>query len=453
MESDQKKFVLNLNNIKDIDYTKYEKNFRFIVNERIYSVPRIVADILSPKIRRLHLTDETIDEFHIHTSHNDDKYFSEFIELCNFNDIDLDEERRERYSTYFLQIGNISEYIELQKPNIESLSTKEAIEYIAYQEQILTEHSEDVDRLTDNTQEIISFISKHFSELSIEDLFKLSQETVYEIITNSSLLISDEDSLLDIVIELYKKDETYSKLFSTILFSNLKYESIEKFIKTFSIDDMSKTIWGAISDFILNLKRRYPESYDQQCQSRYIDVSKLFKIEKGNEFDGIMRYLTNKTGGNIHDNGTIEITSNSFCNGHHPKNSVDYDNSTFYASVNDSTLAHICFDFKDNRIQLSNYSIKSYNRSQNYEHLRSWVVEVSNDGEEFKEIDSHSDDPTLNNSNSVGTFNISKGSNKFYRYIRIRQTNYSWYGYPNNNNHQYYIQFIEFFGKLKEKTK
>ena len=30
MESDQKKFVLNLNNIKDIDYTKYEKNFKFV---------------------------------------------------------------------------------------------------------------------------------------------------------------------------------------------------------------------------------------------------------------------------------------------------------------------------------------------------------------------------------------------------------------------------------------
>ena len=34
-------------------------------------------------------------------------------------------------------------------------------------------------------------------------------------------------------------------------------------------------------------------------------------IESVKEFEGIMRNLTNETDGNIHDNATVEITSNS----------------------------------------------------------------------------------------------------------------------------------------------
>lgn len=265
-------------------------------------------------------------------------------------------------------------------------------------------------------------------------------------------MIKDEDWLLDLVIEMYSKDSRYSNLFSSILFFNLKYESLEKFINTFSKEDMTSEIWESICDCLLKLKQPNSKSLEKDIKTRYHKKFKEFKIEQGNEFKGIMHYLTNKTGGNIHDNGTIEITSNSIAHSdYQPKNCVDYKNDNIYAS-NNSTLAYVCFDFKDNRIQLSNYSIESYDNGKNYENLRSWVVEVSNDGEKYLEIDCHSDDETLNGSNNIGIFNISKGNDQFYRFIRLRQTNYSWWGYPNCNNHQIYIQFIEFFGKFEEKN-
>lgn len=44
------------------------------------------------------------------------------------------------------------------------------------------------------------------------------------------------------------------------------------------------------------------------------DVINFFGIfQEGHEFEGIFKYLTDKTAGNIHDNGTIEFTSNSIC--------------------------------------------------------------------------------------------------------------------------------------------
>ena len=450
MERDENKFTLSINNINDINYDRYDKNFTFFVNGKRYSTTRIVADLLSPKIRKLHFIDETINEFHIETSNKNDDSFSDFLQLCNFKTTQLDDERRERYSTYFLKIGNINEYFKLQKPINDSLTIEESLKYIENQEQLFSSKSEEIYFENTNNQEIISFICQHFYDITVEDLLKLRCETVYEIISNSSLVIKDEDWLLDIIIKLYEKDQRYSNLFSTILFFNLKYESLEKFINTFSIEYMNQEIWQPICNCILKLKQPDSKPDENLHKSRYLKRFQEFKIEQGSEFKGIMHYLTNKSGGNIHDKGIVDITSNSVRgDSYHPKNSVDYESDRFYASVNNSTLAYICFDFKDNRIQLSNYSIKSANTGKNRENLRSWVVEASNDGKNYEELDSHSDDQTLNGANNIGIFKISKVNDKFYRYIRLRQTNKSWYYYSNSYRYQYYIQFIEFFGKLE----
>ena len=178
---------------------------------------------------------------------------------------------------------------------------------------------------------------------------------------------------------------------------------------------------------------------------------------KGKEFHGIMRYLTVKTGGNIHDNKTIEITSSDDNSGCPPKNLVDYDNSNnFYDSG--SLLRSepkICFDFKAKSIQLFNYSIQSHHNNSGdgkstsgYPgHLKNWVIEVSNDGRHWETIDQHSNDSTLNGNSIIATFNINPQPTTFYRYVQLRATGASWYG---NNRYDIFFPFIEFYGKLKE---
>ena len=52
-----------------------------------------------------------------------------------------------------------------------------------------------------------------------------------------------------------------------------------------------------------------PKNSRKKNENRYIESFKEFEREE--EFEGIMRNLTNENDGNIHDNATIEITSNS----------------------------------------------------------------------------------------------------------------------------------------------
>lgn len=102
------------------------------------------------------------------------------------------------------------------------------------------------------------------------------------------------------------------------------------------------------------------------------------------------------------------------------------------------------FDFKEKQILPTNYSIQSAADTQSNQHLRNWVVEVSNDKVNWEIIYQHSDDSTLNSRGKMATFSTKKTS-LFYRYIRIRQTGKSWW----EGTYYSYIQYIEFYGKLK----
>ena len=81
--------------------------------------------------------------------------------------------------------------------------------------------------------------------------------------------------------------------------------------------------------------------------------------------------------------------------------------------------------------------------------MRNWVLEVSKDGKEWKEVDRHTNDPTLNKSYGTAVFQISKEINDFYRFIKLKQTGYSWL---NTNNYNIDLRFFEFFGKLQIKS-
>lgn len=112
-----------------------------------------------------------------------------------------------------------------------------------------------------------------------------------------------------------------------------------------------------------------------------------------------MKFLSDKTGWNIHDNGTIEITSNSIFdddNDYHPKHLANYGSNDYYKSKGDK-LSNICFDFKDIKILLNGYSIKSGSNGSNSYHLRIWVIEVSNDAKKWEIVDSHLNELSLKN--------------------------------------------------------
>ena len=446
-------FSLSFNNLKGIPFDKYEKKFTFIVDNKPYETTRIIADLLSPNIRHYHYIDKTVDTFIIKTSMQKEKqqisaseskdYFSDFLKLTEFDCKMINEEQRKYYIEYFFQLGNIDEYLRLQPDISEEESIDNVIDHLEILIKIVKQQNIKEILNNEKFRKIINYASSHFSEISKEKIERLPIEIIAEMMNEETLKIDDEDSLLNFIIELYLKDDKYSILFEYVKFQNLTEEGLTRFIEVFSIEDINSSIWKSICERLL-------EKVTPSNKERYNVKCKEFKHQANNEFHGIMRYLTDETNGNIHENGTIEITSNSIVNddmSYHPKSAVDYQKDNFYFSKDDLEDATVCFDFKDKSIQLSEYTIKTFNGGENHDHLRNWVVEVSNDNEKWEIVDRHENDSTLRGRNIIATFKAKETSN-FYRFVRIRQTGKSW-----NDSYYFIFYFIEFYGKLKEPSK
>ncbi|KAK8857589.1 hypothetical protein M9Y10_015994 [Tritrichomonas musculus] len=440
MESSNFSFALSLENMQRISFSRYDKDFTFIVDGKRYETSRFVADLVSPKIMNYHYQDESINEYILNInkqgeSNTEPDYFSEFLNLVTFKSVNIDEKRANVFSEYFLQLGNFEEYFKLQPYFFDNLTTSNVVSRL----NTISKKAHLID--FSPVKKMIDFCSEHFDEIPHNELFETEMTTIEEIIKNEKLKLESEDSLVEFLIELYERKKESAFLFEYVYFNEISKETIEKFVDAFSIEYMTSGVWKSISMKLTESnKRRYA---DQKATNKIQDkksAEKTFLFE-GQNFNGIVKYLTDKTGGNIHDNGTIEVTANLVLGSSHPRNLFDFNSSNAYQADGESSQnAEVCFDFKNRRIQLTSYSIKT----DGCRHLRNWVVEVSNDCSRWEVVDQHSNDQSLNIEGQVCTFNT-RVLDSFSRFVRLRTTG------PNSSN-DYYTFFynIEFYGKLKE---
>ena len=99
----------------------------------------------------------------------------------------------------------------------------------------------------------------------------------------------------------------------------------------------------------------------------------------------------------------------------------------------------------NSKIFLSHYTIRSEKSNGiNGCHLKSWIIEGSNDKSSWKQIDEQKDCNYLNGSNYAHTFAIKNtSSNESFKYIRLRKTG------PNcNNGCLLLLSALEFYGRI-----
>ena len=140
------------------------------------------------------------------------------------------------------------------------------------------------------------------------------------------------------------------------------------------------------------------------------------------KLDGVIAHLTLECGGNVHDNKIVNVTASSVYSGsYHPKNAVDLGTNSVYGS-NDKKDTWICYDFKERRVIPTSYSVMSYKKRPGGHHLKSWVIEVSNDGSSWTEIDRRDNNNDLNHRYAIANFKIFPVPSDCFRFFRLRQT-------------------------------
>ena len=100
-------------------------------------------------------------------------------------------------------------------------------------------------------------------------------------------------------------------------------------------------------------------------------------------------------------------------------------------------------------VQIDHYTIESYYCPANYGgHMKNWTVEVSNDRENWTQIDKRSNCSDLNGNRKIGTFDAKQ--NFYSRYVRIFHTGTCWDDFKTNNC-SIFFHCVEFYGNLKIK--
>jgi hypothetical protein len=209
-----------------------------------------------------------------------------------------------------------------------------------------------------------------------------------------------------------------------------------------------------VNEDLGNVQREVAKLNEDMKMTRRMIGNKLFapSIKKGKEIDvpdGIIAHLTRECGGNVHDRKVVDVTCGSFeketigANRHSgawnnnpcyaAKNAADLETDSEFASayrnVWKENIPHtrnnwLCYDFKERRIVPTQYAIRT-NRYEGRYHLKSWLVETSADGKNWREVAREEDNKQLNGSHFTATFAVADGGKcRFIRLVNIGRNHY-----------------------------
>ena len=395
-------------NLQRIHFDKFEKDFSFIVNGTIYKTNSFVANILSPTISKLFEKNMKTSCYQINIEYEGD--FNQIIQYGEMKTIKINSKQNQYFRNIMKQLGNSDEALQFSKVLQEKISFGNIIERINVKKEL------DI-----NLNEEIEFISSNFHEFHSkypEALTKFGVDIVEQIISNNKLIIYDEKELFDIILQLYLKSKDYSSLFSYIIFMNLSKESIQEFIKHFDINYINKFIWEKISlllkqDISIQAKESYQKSYYYRYQKRYLPKKRQ---------ENIFQYLNQMCGANAHMKEIIQITSSSQSIGT-ISNIIEKNDSDF--ATTDALDSWIQFDFKERNIIFDSYTLKSGNYEfsrmimDGDEPLTNWALEVSNDGQYYRQVDRQTNCDLLKERLKTATFKVSISTP--VRFVRLRR--------------------------------
>ena len=399
--------------------------FTFLFNNCEYKCHRIQAAFLSPTISRILMTEVLASEFRI-TPNADGDNFQIIMDLIQGRAITLDESN----AMFILSVGKQLGNCEMKKWALQFINKEitvgNAVQHLRFMKDIGL-----------NCQAEIEFVAQHLYEIDTNELKTLDVDVLWDVLHSPSLVIPDEDWLFEIALDLVTQGgPQYERLYEAIHFDYLTGPSMMKFIDTFKYADMSGSLWSALC-------RRLACNVAQaegKRMSRYVSPyisSRDYEYSGQNPFDGVVAHLTSECGGNIHQKGIVNITASSVKT-NEPYRIVDYSSETHFVTQ-DQRDAFVQVHFLQHQLKLTNYTLKSHSGLGNF--FMSWVLEGSNNGIDWIQLDSHENCNDLKGPSLVHTYSCKDAPPMTF--FRIQQT-----GETSSHANYLIIAKMELFGTL-----
>jgi hypothetical protein len=368
-----------------------QDDFVFIVGDERHRCPPIISEILSPRIGILRCIDASTAEYVVETKDLEHQ-FRLFLSLGQGSAIRVNRRNCGLFLRLSAELGN-SAFCESVLDQLHGIFPARLIF------QLCGDFS-------------IRHLAARFHEIQPSTLDTIPVSALFDILSHNSLKLSNEDSLCSYLINKLYEDPEYLELLQFVRFEYVSRRTFSAFL-------------GVIPHWI---DSRLWDSLSPRLASR-VRCELEFPLDDSKALEGIIWYLTQKHGGNVHDRGVVSITAKSVDDDPRfpMRNVADLTTGSYFWSKN-SPGQWVCWDFRQMQIRPTRYTIRGA--------LKSWHVESSLDGVEWTEIDRKID-------NWATSFPLSRVAK--CRFIRLTQTGTSGVG-----NDQLGIYAFEVFGTLLE---
>lgn len=430
-------YLINLS-LKEIDnilstYNSDEFIF-YMANHKTVKCNKIIADLISPKIAYIHKCDPTFNSYDLEFADyrlleklifDENKDYNIFhYQSINFNKNEFDAMIKIAES-----LGNIDLYCQLTERT--EIDVNNVVPVLIHK--LANKGSTE----SKSIEREINFIAQNFSEISQSQLMELDYDTLNMIFSLDSFHINSEDELFELVYQLIEQDYESGYLLENVQFEYLSPEKLKKYLSLLNIDNMNASLWKRICKRLLSVPPR-PMIESPRRSNQIVKID----FDNKDQFNGIFRYLNDKCKGNAHLEKLIEITSSGDkLNKCYQIIDKNWNNRWFTKNCHSWWMV----DFKDMFVSLTGYSLKTYIAGDTgYPHLQSWIIEGSNDKEQWDKIDKQDPNTYLKGPGYSKMFQFSRPSIP-YRYIRLMSK-----GPDHEGEDSFYLLLssIEFFGTL-----
>jgi hypothetical protein len=396
------------------------QDFTLRIGEQAVLCSRFEASFLSPRITAALLNDATLTEFELELDAFrmiESNSLSDLLSLSHNRALNISTANFESIKSLAKSLGNRGLCRELLTfaRGTEELSLSNVDERLALAESLEVSGSAEVD-----------YLAAHFYEVDIDVLRLASRDCLEAVLGSEQLRISTEDSLLEVIFGL---GDDYLSLVGHARTEWLSASGIERLLNRISIEDLDGRLWSSLCSRLRLFVR--PLSVPQ---SRF--HGKQVQFQSSLPLDGILASLTRQFGGNVHTKEIVEIKASS-TQYHQCQQVADYAWTSYWHSRN-MINSWIQFDFKDRRISVAHYSIKSDGEGNS--HLAKWSLAGSEDAESWTVLDER-DTQDLDGSYVVKTYECQSHRSSCFRFIRLTQTRLN-----SSKNQHLMLANVEFFG-------
>jgi hypothetical protein len=405
-----------------LSHVRFEEyDFEFVVGKSRFPCNRVVASFLSPMIAEMLLVDPTATHYTVETA-DTQGLFESFLLLCSGSELVVNSTNKSFLSALSRELGNCELFWIIEnhfQGGGSELSVENAVVHYLAKKSFGGDFSEE-----------IQFIASHFSET--HNLHELALPDLEAILADDSLCIVSENSLFDFIVQ--RGFTEFFPLFELVQFECLSADRACQFVEELKEPDLlNAVILNRLFARLVLPVTVYQETSSRHSRKEQGEYSKK-EFVPSDPLNGIIAHLTRQYHDNVHDHNVVTVTSSPPYSDNEPphdrwyaaKNVADLRAESVFFSASrrrDEEIPHtrnnwICYDFKHRRVIPTYYSIRSnYNGRVNGANLKSWLVEISVNGDEWTEIDHKENNPELNDRDVTRTFEV-PGS-QMYRFIKL----------------------------------